>query len=228
MGRAACQHVRDRLAASPRGAVAAGDSIEATHARIDALHDEATAAGDTLTVLACRSALECFDGDPDAQCANGLEGCPWLQAPRPSGRAPESGWEPGDAYTLPSGWEWSDITRLRAAQDARLPDLVPIRVGGAVAWVTFHPRDPARWRRGRQRIALARLGRAAGRVLRTSPARGDVAGAGEVRAGGPRPVSLPRGEQPGCNRVRGHDTSGPDGGHGRIVPFVEDSGIDAA
>ena len=141
-------------------------------------------------------------------------------------RAPETGWRAGDAYTLPRGWEWSDIARLRAEQDATLPDLVPIHFGGAaVAWVVFLPTDAARMRRVRLLTEPPRVsGR--GRAARRLSAR--RATGGEVLAGETRPAQLPRCEEPGCDRPRGHDTTGPGAGHGRIVPFVEDSGIDAA
>lgn len=157
-------------------------------------------------------------------------GLPVVAVQRPSGRARRRiGNRATPTPCLPGGSGRTSL-RLRAAQDAGLPDLVPIRVGGAVAWVVFQRRDAARMRRGRQRTEapVTRLGRAVRHVLRMGPARGDIAGVGEVRAGVAPPSPLPRCEQPGCNRVRGHDTTGPDEGHGRIVPFVEDSGIDAA
>lgn len=63
-------------------------------------------------------------------------------------RAPrrKTAWRTGDAYTLPIGWTWADLPRLRREFDIPA-GFVPIAFASStVGWGAFIPGDTARMR----------------------------------------------------------------------------------
>ena len=53
-------------------------------------------------------------------------------------------WKNGDAYTLPSDWEWCDIQTERERWGMMARRVPLATAGGAVAWGTFLPCDVRR------------------------------------------------------------------------------------
>lgn len=69
----------------------------------------------------------------------------------------KTAWREGDAYTLPLGWTWADIVRLRAERGIR-EHFVPIAFGPrCVGWGAFIPQDSIRMRL--ERLLYPRPGR---------------------------------------------------------------------